>query len=186
MPRYFYTVSTHPNTQTTQASFVGAVKRILGHDTIGWHAAAPQDISFHFLGTTRPDVDWDLRPTDVYLHVILVPASRIATLFPSFEDNNMSVCDMRTRVCFINEDRWLRGSPEFRGDMATYRHYVINHEVGHAMGCGHLHLTYLQRHYPAGSPCPVMVQQTKGHGTLAPNGHPTPRDLLLWRNDNQM
>ena len=111
MPRYFYTVSAHPGSTTDESSFVGAVKRILSHDTIGWQAAAPDKISFHFLGTKRPTINWDLRPSDVYLHVMLVPAERIRTLFPSFQDNSMSVCDMRTRVCFINEYRWLNGSP---------------------------------------------------------------------------
>ena len=35
---------------------------------------------------------------------------------------------------FINEARWVRGAVPFQGDIGSYRQYVINHEVGHAIG----------------------------------------------------
>ena len=35
---------------------------------------------------------------------------------------------------FINEARWVRGAVPFEGDVGSYRQYVINHEVGHAIG----------------------------------------------------
>ncbi|WP_230860463.1 DUF3152 domain-containing protein [Actinoplanes aureus] len=57
----------------------------------------------------------------------------------------------------INLDRW-RGSarPYVQAgvDLATYRQYVINHEVGHELGYRH------QGCPKAGTPAPVMVQQT--------------------------
>ncbi len=56
---------------------------------------------------------------------------------------------------FINEARWVRGALPFEGDVGSYRQYVINHEVGHAIG-------YL-RHEPCdkqGGLAPVMMQQT--------------------------
>jgi hypothetical protein len=57
----------------------------------------------------------------------------------------------------INLDRW-RGSArpylEADVDLATYRKYVINHEVGHELGHRH------QSCPRAGGPAPVMVQQT--------------------------
>lgn len=56
---------------------------------------------------------------------------------------------------FINEARWVRGAVPFEGDVGSYRQYVINHEVGHAIG-------YL-RHEPCdqqGGLAPVMMQQT--------------------------
>ena len=55
----------------------------------------------------------------------------------------------------INEARWVRGAVPFQGDVGSYRQYVINHEVGHAMG--------YQRHEPCGENgdlAPVMMQQT--------------------------
>jgi hypothetical protein len=56
---------------------------------------------------------------------------------------------------FINEARWVRGAVPFQGDVGSYRQYVINHEVGHAIG-------YL-RHEPCDKEdglAPVMMQQT--------------------------
>ena len=56
---------------------------------------------------------------------------------------------------FINEARWVRGAVPFQGDIGSYRQYLINHEVGHAMG------------YPRHEQCaengelaPIMMQQT--------------------------
>ena len=56
---------------------------------------------------------------------------------------------------FINEARWVRGAVPFQGDIGSYRQYLINHEVGHAIG--------YQRHAPCDEPgglAPVMMQQT--------------------------
>jgi hypothetical protein len=62
--------------------------------------------------------------------------------------------DGQPRV-FINEARWVRGAVPFQGDIGSYRQYVINHEVGHAIG------------YPRHEQCanngelaPIMMQQT--------------------------
>jgi hypothetical protein len=55
----------------------------------------------------------------------------------------------------INEARWVRGAMPFQGDIVSYRQYVINHEVGHAMG--------YRQHEPCpenGALAPVMMQQT--------------------------
>ncbi len=56
---------------------------------------------------------------------------------------------------FINEARWVRGAVPFQGDIGSYRQYLINHEVGHAIG--------YQRHEQCadnGALAPVMMQQT--------------------------
>ncbi|MBV8967089.1 MAG: DUF3152 domain-containing protein, partial [Mycobacteriaceae bacterium] len=56
---------------------------------------------------------------------------------------------------FINEARWVRGAVPFQGDVGSYRQYLINHEVGHAIGYA--------RHEPCddnGGLAPVMMQQT--------------------------
>ncbi|MGH3677080.1 MAG: DUF3152 domain-containing protein [Mycobacterium sp.] len=62
--------------------------------------------------------------------------------------------DQQPRV-ILNEARWVRGAVPFQGDVGSYRQYLINHEVGHAIG--------YQRHEPCtenGDLAPVMMQQT--------------------------
>ncbi len=68
----------------------------------------------------------------------------------------------------INARRWLRGADAYGGDLAGYRQYVVNHEVGHTLGHGHA------RCPASGAPAPVMVQQTKGLGGCAKNPWPFP------------
>ncbi|CDM75466.1 MULTISPECIES: DUF3152 domain-containing protein [Mycobacterium ulcerans group] len=62
--------------------------------------------------------------------------------------------DRQARV-FINEARWVRGAVPFEGDIGSYRQYVINHEVGHAIG----YLRHEACEKPGGL-APVMMQQT--------------------------
>lgn len=76
-------------------------------------------------------------------------------------------------LVMINLDRWLSGVPEYHGDVALYRHYVINHEVGHQLGYGH-------QGCPArGRPAPVMQQQTLGLNGCLPNGWPMVNGALV-------
>ena len=66
----------------------------------------------------------------------------------------------------LNAERWARGAPAYGRDLTGYRHYMVNHEVGHALG---------QSHAPcpgSGFPAPVMMQQTKGVGSCRPNPWP--------------
>ncbi|MET0965377.1 MAG: DUF3152 domain-containing protein [Nakamurella sp.] len=54
----------------------------------------------------------------------------------------------------INDARWVRGALSYGTDIASYRAYAINHEVGHALGNGHQPCT------GSGQPAPVMMQQS--------------------------
>jgi hypothetical protein len=57
----------------------------------------------------------------------------------------------------LNAARWVRGGTAFQGDIGSYRQYLVNHEVGHALG------------FAAHQPCPsqaalapIMMQQSFG------------------------
>lgn len=56
---------------------------------------------------------------------------------------------------FINLARWVRGAVPFQGDIGSYRQYLINHEVGHAMG-----YTAHEACERNGGLAPIMMQQT--------------------------
>ncbi|WP_019853266.1 DUF3152 domain-containing protein [Actinopolyspora mortivallis] len=64
-----------------------------------------------------------------------------------------SSCRIGERV-YINAARWVRGATSFDGDIGTYRRYVVNHEVGHFFGNGHVGCP------EQGQLAPVMMQQT--------------------------
>jgi hypothetical protein len=68
----------------------------------------------------------------------------------------------------INLARWRDGADAYAGQLGAYRRYVINHEVGHALGHDH------EPCHGAGQLAPVMMQQTKGIGVCRPNPWPYP------------
>lgn len=62
----------------------------------------------------------------------------------------------------VNLKRWVKGSPTFDGPIHDYRALIINHEMGHFLGHGHVTCP------GAGRLAPVMMQQIKGlHGCVA-------------------
>lgn len=55
----------------------------------------------------------------------------------------------------LNAARWLTGADTYTGHLPEYRQYLLNHEVGHTLGFGHVGCP------SPGAPAPVMLQQTK-------------------------
>lgn len=71
----------------------------------------------------------------------------------------------------INMDRWRLSVPSYvdnRIPLKLYRAYVINHEIGHELGRGHVGCP------GAGQPAPVMLTQTLGLQGCTANPWPYP------------
>lgn len=87
---------------------------------------------------------------------------------------NVSCDAASTPRTMINAYRWAQGATTYGpGRIHAYRQMLINHEVGHRLGHGHVGCT------KEGAPAPVMMQQTKflsldGGPTCTPNAWPFP------------
>ncbi len=100
-------------------------------------------------------------------------AFRVALLSPALTDaecaplqtNGIFSCWTGSRAA-INVWRWQHGTDEYAESLDVYREYVINHEVGHGLGHGHVGCP------AAGEPAPVMQQQTKSLDGCMMNGYP--------------
>ena len=178
---YTVTLSVHPRCTTSLRAFsTHAVPCIT--DRRGWQrfgyrfqvrdSAAPRRKSKSRSRARRP------RPTHPphlpLITIQLTPQSVLDRLFPSFADTGLSVCDVVSREIFINEDRWLRKYPDLSEmSLPSYRCYVLNHEIGHALGFDH------ERCTGRGHPAPIMLQQTLGQHGCTPS--PFPRKIPLAR-----
>lgn len=155
-PLHRYRVSVERGLSIDAAGFAAAVAKTLG-DRRGWvHGGA---MSFQRVSTS--------------------PADFTITLTSSLTERSMCGYTLKVETsCFnggretvyVNVSRWIRGAVAFGGDIPLYRYYVVNHEVGHALG--HHHMTCPK----TGSPAPLMMEQTlgttTGGRTCRPNAWP--------------
>ncbi|MBB3661827.1 hypothetical protein FB384_000731 [Prauserella sediminis] len=124
-------------------SYASTVEAILADDDRGWVSSG--DVRLQRVDDSGPEADFYVRLTtpetakDVCGDAIPYPAS----------------CHVNGEVV-INLARWVRGAKAFSSDLTAYRQYAINHEVGHALGNGHVGCA------KEGALAPVMMQQTFG------------------------
>jgi hypothetical protein len=116
----------------------------------------------------------DSGPVD--FHVTLVSSMTVRTLCGFDVPVETSCYDGADARVVLNVARWVRGAKVYTSDLATYRLYAVNHEVGHALGHNHSHRCL------ASGIAPVMMQQTIGtktaSGTICqPNPWPYPRGV---------
>lgn len=78
-------------------------------------------------------------------------------------------CEVGKNVV-LNSDRWMLMTPTY-GDLAAYRSYMVNHEIGHFLGRGHAACP------KAGAVAPVMLQQSISLQGCTPNAWPRLADL---------
>lgn len=74
-------------------------------------------------------------------------------------------------TCYINLYRWMNGSVHSKLNLEDYRTYVINHEVGHALGLDHDGCS------GKGKPASNMMQHTVGIGECIPSPWPIDTDI---------
>ena len=99
--------------------------------------------------------------------VSLVSPGHMETYCPGVGTGGYTSCRYGDRAV-INLARWATAVPDYQGDIATYRLYVVNHEVGHVLGHGH------EPCPGEGQRAPVMQQQTLGLEGCTKNAWPYP------------
>lgn len=155
----------HPSAKTSAAMFRALAAPLLMHP-LGWSKFE----KYKFRVLNEKPASTTTRQDGVIV-VTLTPQAAMNDMFPDFKNERLSVCNMETLEIAINEQRWLREYDDDKSELQlpAYRAYVIQHEVGHAIGHG--------RHQSCPAPgerTPIMLQQTKGTQGCTP--YPFPSD----------
>lgn len=137
------------------AAFASFVMDTL-NDPRGWGA----DGSVRF---SRTEGEADIR-------VVLATAALVDDMCAPLATNGRWSCG-RNGHAALNADRWVSGTTAWAdggGSITDYRHYLVNHEVGHLLGFPHEDCPV------QGEPAPIMVQQSISLDGCTPNGWPSP------------
>lgn len=153
---FTYSVSSKGTTQSSLSEFASQAAQTLA-DGRGW-----AQLGIRFQQVSSGGV----------FNLILSEASLVPSFSPACS------ADWSCRVggsVIINDDRWSGATSAWNstgGSLRDYRHYVVNHEVGHWLGQGHTDCS------GAGAKAPVMLQQSINLQGCTPN--PWPLNSELW------
>ena len=148
-----YRVEVEENIDLSAASVAKEVERILA-DPRGWTADGHSAFQRVSGGTT----DFVVR--------VATPGTVDRTCAEGGLDTEGRYnCSVNHKV-MVNLERWLLATPVYAKDVTAYHALIINHEVGHFLGHGHVTCP------GPGQPAPAMMQQIKGMHGCAPNVWP--------------
>ena len=162
------TTSTVSTTTTTTDPVVVPIRierRVSDPATAGF-AAAVRDTLTDRRGWSRAGFSFTFVDSAPYT-VVLAEGQEVDGLCRPYVVRSRYSCQ-NGPVVALNADRWRTATPEWTGDLESYRTMLVNHEVGHLLG----------QHHPAtacpgpGQQAPVMAQQSTELGLCAPNPWP--------------
>jgi hypothetical protein len=153
-----FVVETENGIRVDGAAFATAVESTLSDPRSWGHGGA---MSFQRVGAAAAAAhDYDFK-------VALISPGSMEVFCPGVGTGGYTSCRYADRAV-INLARWMTAVPDYQGDVATYRRYVVNHEVGHALGHHHEFCA------GPGQIAPVMQQQTLGLKGCVKNAWPYP------------
>jgi hypothetical protein len=157
-PLHRFIVEVEDGIDVDGAGFAAAVESTLG-DPRSWGNGGR--MSFQRVGAPEAATgQFDFK-------VSLVSPGHMETYCPGVGTGGYTSCRYGDRAV-VNLARWATAVPDYEGDVATYRQYVVNHEVGHVLGNGH------EPCPGTGQLAPVMQQQTLGLEGCLKNAWPYP------------
>ncbi|MEU7302488.1 DUF3152 domain-containing protein [Streptomyces sp. NPDC007206] len=143
--RYTYRVDIEQGLGLDGKLFAEAVQKTLNDDRSWAHGGAR---TFERISSGKPD----------FVITLASPGTTATWCAKSGLDtteDNVSCDSAATERVMINAYRWAQGSTTYGNKIHPYRQMLINHEVGHRLGHGHV---TCQKN---GELAPVMQQQTK-------------------------
>ena len=158
--RVTYTIEIEGGLDVKPAEFETDVEQTL-LDKRGWQS---QD-GVHFVNVTKAEAAAGAR---VDIRITLASPETVDKLCAPAQTRGEVSCFNGGRAV-INLRRWTLGDDAYGDNRDLYRIYLVNHEVGHGLGHGHVGCP------AAGKPAPVMMQQTYQLGGCVPWPYPVPQ-----------
>ena len=169
-----------PETGPGEFEVAGAPNQSVPHGAFTYTVEVEQNLAFspsavaNLVDSTLTDArSWgtDSRPM---VRVDTAPAARVILATPETADALCAPLQTQGRLScrnganvVLNAWRWVNGTRGYT-NLLNYRRYVINHEVGHALGYAHIECP------GPGTLAPVMLQQSLGLDGCRPNPWPDP------------
>ncbi|WP_313565081.1 DUF3152 domain-containing protein [Mobilicoccus sp.] len=153
-----YTVEVEKGLEDVAAGFPAAVRADLT-DRRGWQTKD----GIRFVNVSPEQRD---KGAKADIRILFASPRLVDAACAPLRTNGRLSCHHDGKV-MVNAWRWIHGSPTYGDDLANYRVYLVNHEVGHSIGHGH-------RPCPSpGAKAPVMLQQTLHLEGCRANPYPT-------------